>query len=634
MTSHPLSKSAPRMSILAISVLAALSVPSLMGFADVYAEENGDTITLENKYISRYYSADGYPEFIHPDKNLVSKWTNDSRGDGSAIRNAKVVVKNLTIDANFGWPDDQKDENASKYWNRIYYSRRAILALGEDTQEDKTTEVTVSENIDLNTFSDAFHVEAGGKIKVNGFKHLTANVHDAGAWAIVENAYTNPKTREFLPGGIEIIADPDQEDTSIVLISNNSEVAFNSKLAGGTIGGGVEGGEATALTLKAGTIDIQNKYDPANDANADKKNSKAIGSAINVNNTREGDDYTFKTKVDAKDLKISAMNAVHQLGNTLINLNEETKGKLTLKGDIHVAQGTLNATMGADESTITGATEINDKGTVNIKAVGTKAKVEGDITATKGGKAELNFSGEGAVLKGKLSALATTAENTNRVMLMAAPPAPGAGISNNQPADADTSDGTSIVVNFDGADAKFNGQFVSETDTAVTASFTGANSTVTADGDKLAENKGGKLNLTFSNKAKVKGNVSADAGESNIKLLDSSTWDGTLTGNAKAELSNKALWNVTGDSNLALLSMSDESGVSLEGTAQKLTTDKLDGSGLVLLDLKYQDDEVATYRDGTASDYLIVKQGGDGGTQTVLATKDSDLTGLTEGKKL
>ena len=89
--------------------LLALGCSSVfaLGTLPVHAEydPNTNTETLTNNMVSetRGNTAIGdYKSYEHPDRDLVINWTHDNnRGDGSAIRDAIVKVKNLTINTDF-----------------------------------------------------------------------------------------------------------------------------------------------------------------------------------------------------------------------------------------------------------------------------------------------------------------------------------------------------------------------------------------------------------------------------------------------------------------------------------------------------------------------------------------------------
>ena len=224
-------------------------------------------------------------------------------------------------------------------------------------------------------------------------------------------------------------------------------------------------------------------------------------------------------------------------------------------------------------------------------------------------------------------------------------------------------EGSQITINENGDGSKITGDVIANDanakvtedskDSKVAITSKGNNFTLTGDvkagkdgtidisisgnGSKLKGNaiNDGTTNITLDSNANWIGDLTAnDGGTANITLKNTSTWDGKATGNGDISLNDTAKWNVTADSTANSLKFGAESAIaSLEGKAQKLTLNELNGSGTFLMDLKYQDDNVATYKDGTDSDYIIAK-GGDGGTHKVKPTDDSSVSGMKDGSKL
>lgn len=85
-------------------ILASLAVAALAFGTTAYAADNTPTDTLTNRLISTTRDTmDGdMHTYNHADRNLVINWYKDNgRGDGSAIRDANVNAKNITITADF-----------------------------------------------------------------------------------------------------------------------------------------------------------------------------------------------------------------------------------------------------------------------------------------------------------------------------------------------------------------------------------------------------------------------------------------------------------------------------------------------------------------------------------------------------
>lgn len=82
-------------------VIAALAMTSVL-FSGIgtttYAAYDPvtNTDTLTNQMVSETRGDTGkgdFKSYDHPDRNLVINWTDDSRGDGAAIRDAQVNAK-------------------------------------------------------------------------------------------------------------------------------------------------------------------------------------------------------------------------------------------------------------------------------------------------------------------------------------------------------------------------------------------------------------------------------------------------------------------------------------------------------------------------------------------------------------
>ena len=139
--------------------------------------------------------------------------------------------------------------------------------------------------------------------------------------------------------------------------------------------------------------------------------------------------------------------------------------------------------------------------------------------------------------------------------------------------------------------------------------------------------------MTLGNASTWIGDLTSTSGTAAVNL-DGSHWDGSSTGNGDITLTNGSLWALTKDSTANSVNPDARSLISLAGTARKLETQSLGGSGgTFLMDLKYQGDDVNTYRDGDSSDF-IVAHGGNGSTYNVALSGDSSVNGMTEGSKL
>lgn len=164
---------------------------------------------------------------------------------------------------------------------------------------------------------------------------------------------------------------------------------------------------------------------------------------------------------------------------------------------------------------------------------------------------------------------------------------------------------------------------------------------------KISED--GKLALSLAN-TEWKGNLSVSRGTATVELKDSqwtgvtnidegstlSLKDSAWTGKAESVGAVTLLdseWHVTADSTLQSLKTEGDSAIFLEDGTRELKVKELAGEGTFVLDFKYKDDNVASYRSGTESDYLLVSDSASG-SRRLVATPESDFTGLTAGHKL
>lgn len=91
---------------------------------------------------------------------------------------------------------------------------------------------------------------------------------------------------------------------------------------------------------------------------------------------------------------------------------------------------------------------------------------------------------------------------------------------------------------------------------------------------------------------------------------------------------------MTGDSEAYGVKLDKGSIISMEGSAAKLETGDLGGTGgQFQMDLRYGSDDVDSYRDGSSSDFVLA-HGGAGSTYTVAMTSDSSVNGMKDGSKL
>lgn len=141
-------------------LLASLAVAALACGTTAYANDTPasgtETDTLTNRTISAHptfpFKEGDLTSYDHLDRNLVINWdAQNGRGDGSAIRDANVNAKNITINADF--KGNQWDD-------------KGIIS-------DYGTHVTASGDINIKTHNDGVYTEGTGSTTIDGFKNLT-----------------------------------------------------------------------------------------------------------------------------------------------------------------------------------------------------------------------------------------------------------------------------------------------------------------------------------------------------------------------------------------------------------------------------------------------------------------------------
>lgn len=167
----------------------------------------------------------------------------------------------------------------------------------------------------------------------------------------------------------------------------------------------------------------------------------------------------------------------------------------------------------------------------------------------------------------------------------------------------------------------------------------------------------GKLTATFDEGSAWKGNLETTTGSADIALRGGSRWTGNLddraadgaahieldgkslwegkaSGNGSISLAGNSLWQLTGNSTAHAVYLDQGSTVSLEGTAGKLETEWLGGSGGTLkMDLRYLGDDVETYRSGDRSDFVVAHDGV-GSRYTLEMSDRSSVNGMMDESKL
>lgn len=562
-----------------------------------------NTDTLTNQLISRTLAdaAKGdLKSYDHPDRNLVINWTsetNDSRRDGSAIRDADVNAKNITINADF-------DGNE--------WTNKGVIS-------DVATHIKASGDIDIITSDDSVYTEDDGKTTIEGFKNLNITSTKDG-YGLVDNG-----------GGITVTGGAG----SVVMIKSS------------------ERRPAVGNSLKSVLGKYFDKYKLGKGitVDADKIQITSAGTSIFSGIGKEGK-FTVNLNANTVDVTgtISGVNGD-------IFINPETDGTITLSGadkkrtSIDLSSGS-NLVINKDAKAlvqITGKMQVEGAGSsvfANMTGDGSFVDADGDAIETdNGGAVTLNMSGKNSYIHGNMNS-GNEANDGGTITINAT--GDNGKVEGNVHA---ANDGT-ITLNMSGKNSSIQGDMVSEDKGNITVKALGEN-------DKLIgkATNNGTMNLTFANQSAMIGNLTSTAGSAQVSLQDGSHWTGDLddqaengsanvelksgsdwTGTAKGQgdvsLSGGSLWRLTGDSEANEVKLDKGSTISMEGPATKLEINNLGGTGgQFQMDLRYGNDDVESYRDGNSSDFVLA-HGGVGSTYTIAMTSNSSVNGMKDGSKL
>lgn len=252
-----------------------------------------NTETLTNRMISttRDTMEGDMHTYDHGDRNLVINWNaQNGRGDGSAIRDASVNAKNLTINADFFDPGQ--------------WENKGIISDGEESGDSHVTHVTASGNINITTYNDAVYTETTGSTIIDGFKNLTikstgigvdADGTPVGGYGLVDNG-----------GGITVKGGAD----STVDISTALYPAIGNTL--NSITGDSEYAIGTGISIEA-----EKKITLSSP-------SAAVFSGINKNNN-------FQTTLNAPEIEL---NGSIYVGGGSVSIDDNQPGNIT----IHASQ--------------------------------------------------------------------------------------------------------------------------------------------------------------------------------------------------------------------------------------------------------------------------------------------------------
>jgi outer membrane autotransporter protein len=568
------------------AVVASLLTFGGLAYSPVLAAGSDDTDTLTNQMVSPNrgdLTKGDFHSYDHTDRNLVINWTDDSRGDGSAIRNAKVNAKNITINADF----------SGNQWT----DKGIISDNGGETY------VSASDTIDIKTHDDAVYTSGeNNKVTINGFKKL--NIKSTGeGYGLVDNG-----------GGITVKGETD----SVVNITTEAgqKAAIGNSLLSYLADYSPKYKLGTGITIDAGQITLDSKYQSIfagvglKDTFAVNLNAPSVtlkgevtalrGATVSINPNIEG-----TVKISSGEAEEASYESISASGEkSKVTINEHKGGLVQVLGEVAAENGAavyMNMTkndsyintqgdgahdnyylrhaitvgndsnikldISGNESFVRGDTlvsggqlDINasgkefslsrsssqkdflltteDKGTSNLKLSGDNAKITGDFSAIGGGTINLQMSGNDAVFNGNMKT-----ERNEQLSVEYGP-----------------NDNAVIKAQFSGKNACMTGDLQTIADhSTITADFSGDNGFLTGDVKatglaprehidlstrktwwERASDTTMNLKLTGANTAQ-KGNLAADG--SNTLNANYTGTNSSLTGNAD----NTGIMNLTFD---------------------------------------------------------------------------------------
>ena len=605
--------------------ISMMAVTACWSGTNVYAayDPATNTDTFTNQKVGNY----NYPE-----RNLVIKWNNNAPGDGAPIRDVTVKAKSISIDTNFAGNG---------------FNDKGVIS-------DKKSTITASNIIKIVAHNDAVYTEGNGSTTIDGFKNLTIeapeNFLGYGGYGVVDNgggitiqggndSTVNISTKASYQAAVGNSVKPAYANSvgTGVTISANTIILDAPRLA--VFAGAGKNGDF-AVNLNASTININGAVD-------------AAGGNVSINSDTNGSVTITKGTWQGSWFVPAVPYSILATGNTShVIINKNQGGLVQITGDVQANTGaSIDLNLAGNKSFLEGnlKTDVssgesykdNDNASITARFTGTNAQMTGNIqTVTDHSTITADFSGENGTLTGDAKATGVAPTNNDGTW--------------------NSASGTTLNLSMTGANTSQTGNLLADGNNTLNANYTGTNSSLTGNADNT-----GIMNLTFDNQSQMSGNMTnghadyndgtsfdgklgadfnngsrwngdlnSTSGTANIRLNNSSVWNGAASGNGDINLAGGSLWALTKDSMANSVNPDGSSIISLAGTARKLETQSLGGSGgTFLMDLKYQGDDVNTYRDGDSSDF-IVAHGGNGSTYNVALSGDSSVNGMTEGSKL
>ena len=527
-----------------------------------WVKHNGDMVTLHNIGITNggWDTESGHYYFsgVRADKKRITVEVDEDSNTGgvrpfSPIRSTQqgnspyeilIRAKDFALSADF-------ESNSSGDAKR--YNTRGLFV-----DEQGSVTVEVSETINLKTGEFPIFADSGN-ITIRGFKELKAVTtgRTGSAGYVVRNVDTDSG-----PSTIQIVSTP---DSKIQLISEKSSSVKETAVV-------EDASSGQGTLIQGGSISIV------------RESEEAHSIVMTAHSQDEGhidiegsDSVTIGSPNREKEFAVQGFSKADRFST--IDINKTSKGKVTINGSVAAESAKVNIYYAGKDSRQNGEvlaakSHLDSENGFTLNGTGTQG--------TQSGIMNLFFSGEGAGMKGNMTA----------------------------------KEGSSITADFSGDNAFFNGD-------------------ITAGGEKSS------VTVNASGNAKLTGNVSVeDGGVSNVNLSGESLWTGksALSGTEAASnvsVNDNSTWKVTEDSAVSTLKLSGGT-VDLEGGAHQIKIGHLsaDGTpGTFRMDMTYHDNQLSTYENAKDSDFLYVG-GGEGQTFRVEAADNSSLNSMKDGDKL
>ena len=398
--------------------ISMMAVTACWSGTNVYAayDPATNTDTLTNRMVSMTRENEKIGDltaYDYPDRNLVIKWDKDNgRDDGSAIRNANVKAKNITINAAF----------EGNQWN----DKGVISDKGGETH------IRASDTIDIKTHDDAVYTSGeNNKVTIDGFKNLTikstgTSVDDKGNPLVDDE--DNPLGGYGLVdngGGITIKGKVGTDSVVNITTAAKYQAAIGDSLRSYKAYFDPEDPAekyGTGITIDAGQITLDSKYQSIfagvglNDTFAVNLNAPSVtlkgevialrGATVSINPDIEG---TVKiSSGEAEDASYESISASGK--NSKVTINEHKGGLVQVLGEVEAENGaavymdmTKNGSYintqgdGAhdthDNYFLRHAITVGNDSNIKLDISGNESFVRGD-TLVSGGQLDINASGK------------------------------------------------------------------------------------------------------------------------------------------------------------------------------------------------------------------------------------------------